>query len=159
MTRSMFRSPAGLLMACALALLVGLLPGCAANPLKEAKGADEAAYAVLGSYQVFQKQALKVVQDATLPTGIRRAAADADAAAFPVLKALDQSLTTFLDIKAQVEAGTSKEAKLLTAAANLKDWTTKAQAAVKSLRDAVKKKPTARATPFHFAQERPAYVA
>jgi len=133
-----------------LAMMVCLvLPGCASNPFSQAKGADEVAFAALGSYQIFQKQALKVVQDQSLPNDLRRAVAAADAAAFPVIKALDGALTTFLDVQAQVDAGTSTKAKLAIAVANLQDWTAKAQAAVKALRDSVrKKKPTARATPL-----------
>jgi hypothetical protein len=129
--------------------------GCTTNPIKAADGPDEQAYAVLGTYHVFQKQALKIVQDATLPANIRSAAANADAVAFPVLKTLDESLTAFLDAKAALDAGVGTEAKVGVAVTNLKKWTTEGRKAVddfkKAVQDARKAiKPVASTvTPFH----------
>lgn len=146
----------------ALVCCVALLGACAANPFTAAKGVDEQAFAALGSYNVYQKLALKVVQDQSLPVELRRAAAQADADAFPVVEALNKALTAYLDVQEQLAAGKTSKEKLTIAIANLKDWTTKTVAVVDKLREAVKKKkPVARATPWSptLKEENLVYVA
>ncbi len=129
------RSPM-LVAALLLTALATALPGCAANPLKAADGPDEKAYAVLGSYAIYQRQALKIKADASLPVRVRDAVVQADAVAFPILKSLDAALLQFLDAKAALDAGTTDKEKLAIALANLKKWTEQAKAAVASLKAA-----------------------
>lgn len=119
-----------------LAGLMAALSACAANPFKAASGADEQAYAVLGSYAIYQRQALKIKADTSLPQGVRDAVVKADAAAFPVLKSLDTALVEFLDAKAALAAGATGKDKLAIAVANLKSWTVKAKDALKDLKAA-----------------------
>lgn len=124
------------IMAIAMATLVACT-GCAANPFKAARGADEQAYAVLGSYVIYQRQALLIVQDVTLPSEVRRVVANADAVAFPVLKAVDTMLVDFLNAKAALDAGTGSEDKVRIATNNLQDWVAQGREALVTLKDAV----------------------
>jgi hypothetical protein len=117
-----------------LAAMAALLPACASNPLKAADGPDEKAYAVLGSYAIYQRQALKIKADTSLPASVRDAVVKADAAAYPILRTLDASLSSFLDAKAALDAGTTTKEKLAIALANLKKWTEEAKAAVATLK-------------------------
>ena len=55
-----------------MAFAVTACTGCTANPFKAAEGVDEQAYAVLGTYQVFQKQALKVLEAFQVAAKARR---------------------------------------------------------------------------------------
>lgn len=119
------------------ALTTTAYTGCTANPFKAAEGADEQAYAVLGSYAIYQRQALKIVQDATLPDGVRRAAAAADAAAYPILKSVDSALVDVLNAKAALDAGSGSKEKVAIATANLQKWTAEGKAAVAAIKAAV----------------------
>ena len=138
--KSSFRFPALLCIGFVIGTMLALaMSGCAANPFKAASGPDETAYAVLGSYAIYQRQALKIKADTTLPASLRDSVVKADAVAFPVLKALDTALVDFLNAKAALEAGTSTKEKLAIAAANLKQWTSQGIAAVRDLKAATSK--------------------
>lgn len=121
-----------------VSMLTGLiaLSACTSNPLKTASGPDEKAYAVLGTYAIYQRQALKIKADATVPASVRDAVVRADATAFPVLKALDAALVDFLDAKAALDAGATTKEKLAIAISNLQKWTAEGKAVVAALKDA-----------------------
>lgn len=134
------------------AMLVGMAAcsGCSAiNPLAAAEGVDEKGYAVMGTYNAFQKQIEKVVLDETLPTNVRLAAADADKAATPVIASLSESLALYEDVQLALALGQSPPEDAAVVIANLKDWTERGKAVVKSLKKAVaeaakaKKRPAA----------------
>lgn len=133
------------IMFAVLALAGCLVAACATiNPFAAAKGPDEKAYAVLGTYQVAQRQILKIVNDTTVSTSLRQAAANADAAAVGVLRSLNQALDKYLDARDALAAGATTKDKVAIAIANLNDWVIQAQAAVADVQKALaaaKKKP------------------
>lgn len=107
------------------------------NPFAAAEGVDEQGYAALGTYEVFQKQIEKVAADTSLPAAVRLAAADADKAAVPILRELNDALTDYEVIKLQLDAGNSTKGELAIAIANLKDWTERAKDAIAGIKKAV----------------------
>ena len=138
----------GATLVAAVLSLVAMGSACTTNPLKSATGIDEQAYAVLGTYQAYQKLALKSVNDTTAPASVRRAVANTDAIAYPILKSLDGALADYLEAKLALSAGTTSSDKLVIATTNLDKWIKQATDAVNSIKGAVQnaKKPTASLT-------------
>lgn len=136
-----------------MALAACLVAACASiNPFAAAKGADEKAYAVLGTYQIVQGQILKVVNDTTLSANTRRSAAQADAVAFEIIKSLKESMEKYLDAKEQLAAGTTSKERVAIAIANLNDWVRQGQAALADLKKSLataKNLRSSTVTPFH----------
>lgn len=140
---------------CIAAIAVAMLASACAslNPFAAADGPEEKAYAVLGTYHVFQAQALKIASDRTLPDKVRLAVADADAAAVPILKSLDKALADALDARDALDAGKTSKERVSIVLTNLLEWTQKAQRAVNNLKAAVanaKKVTASTATPIHL---------
>jgi len=118
--------------------LLLLLAACVNNPLKVAEGDEEKAYAALGIYHIVQLQVLNLVQDQTIPADYRKRIAAAENAALPVIKALDDALLSYLEVKDALAAGTTTDEKVRIAAANLASWTLKAQTSVREISLALK---------------------
>lgn len=133
------------------AMLVGMVAcsGCTtiSNPFAAAEGLDEQAYAVMGTYNAFQKQIEKIALDETLPTNVRLAAADADKVATPVIASLSDSLQLYEEVTLALELGKTPSEDVAAVIANLKDWTEQGKAVVKRIKkavsDAAKAKPVA----------------
>jgi len=68
---------------------IGALQGCAiASPYKAAQTPEQQAYAIYGTFVIFEEAAVGIVQDQSIPLNIRRAIQAADARAKPVMDAL-----------------------------------------------------------------------
>lgn len=141
--KRMFMTP--LLLAVALVAACGSL-----NPFQAAEGLDEKAYAVLGTYAIVQKQALRVVEDETLSPTIRRTAAEADAKAMPILKGLDQALDLYLDAKEALAGGRGSEERLRIVTTELLGWLERGREAVKSIQGVVGTADKARSKPIAY---------
>lgn len=122
-----------------LLCMAALLTGCAhnINPIAAAEGPDEKGYAVLGVYRIAQTQALKIVQDATLPATVREAVQSAEASAYPVVTQLAGALVEYLEARDQVAAGTTSEEKLAIVISRLSEWTATAQARIAGFQAAI----------------------
>lgn len=84
---------AGLLVA------VIVLQACTANPVREAETFEQKAFALYGTYVIFQGKASELVQDSAVPDNVKRVLRDADAAAYPVAESLVEAATTVGDIR------------------------------------------------------------
>lgn len=72
----------------AMFLLVMLLSGCPVNPVREAETFEQKAYALYGTYVIFQGKAAELVQDSTIPERVKVALRDADKVSYPVAERL-----------------------------------------------------------------------
>lgn len=134
--------------------------GCSAiNPFAAAHGLDEQAYALIGTYDVAQRQLEKIAADTTLPPAVRLGAADVSKVATPVFVNLDAAVAAYEDAKFQLDSGIGTEAKVMIALSNANSWVTKAKAIFKDVEKAVSdaakaiKSRQAKAstmTPFHI---------
>jgi hypothetical protein len=76
---------AGTVSGVCLALLIA---ACTPNPVKEAETFEQKAYALYGTYVIFQGKAAELVQDAAVSDRIKMALREADRVSYPVAEGL-----------------------------------------------------------------------
>lgn len=76
-----------------------LLAGCPINPVKQAETFEQKAFALYGTYVIFQGKAAELVQDATVPERVKQGLRDADKVAYPVAESLVDAALTVGDIR------------------------------------------------------------
>lgn len=124
--------------ALALAVL-GTLGACASlNPVSKANTTEQKAYALYGTFVVFEEQAAKLVSSSEVPENVKQALRDADKTAKPAADALLDGVQQVLTVKRELAAGTSTNEKLTIAVANLATWYASAKPKVESLVNVVK---------------------
>ncbi len=79
-----------------LALLV---VACTSSPVKQAETFEQKAFALYGTYVIFQGKAAELVQDQAVPEQIKQGLRDADKVAYPVAESLVDAATTVSDIR------------------------------------------------------------
>jgi hypothetical protein len=111
-----------LMLAFLLAIAVPttfLLPGCANSPVKQAETVEQKAYALYGTYVIFQEKAAELVRDSTTPENVKQSLRDADRIAYPVAESLVDAVIEVEAIRQQVSTGMTSEEKLTIAISNL----------------------------------------
>lgn len=83
-----------------LVLAMTAIAACAANPVAQAETFQQKAYALYGSYVIFQGKAAELVQDSATPGKVKTALSAADSVAYPVAEAL---------VDAAIEVGAIRE--------------------------------------------------
>lgn len=128
-----------------------LLAGCPTTPVRQAETFEQKAYALYGTFVIFQVKAAELVQDAATPDRVKQGLRDADKAAFPVAEALVDTAVTVGEIRdiinmcEQLEmpevnpaCTDSNERRLANAIANLSTIYFKAQPIILNLAATVK---------------------
>lgn len=136
----------------ALAAMV-VLSACDVNPVKQAETFEQKAFALYGTYVVFQEKAAELVQDSTTPERLKQGLRDADKAAYPVAEELVDAAATVGDIRDIIEdckdltmpetnpaCTPSNERRLANAITNLSTIYFKAQPVILNLVATVKRK-------------------
>lgn len=96
------------------------LSGCGtASAVKQAETPEQKAYALYGTYVIFQEKAAELVQDSTTPEEVKQTLRDADRVAYPVAESLVDAVIEVEAIRQQVAAGMTPEEKLTIAISNL----------------------------------------
>ena len=108
-----------------LTLWLFALAGCqGANPIKAAETPEQRAYAAYGTFVIAQETAADLVEDASIPDGVRLRIITAEERAKPVADSLLDAYMEFLIIKAEFDAGETSEQRLIIASNELDDWVT-----------------------------------
>lgn len=132
-------SALGVLAGLAMLTVMVLGAGCASlNPVKAASTSEQKAYALYGSFVIFEEQAAKLYQSPTASARVKAALKAADAAAKPVADKLLDATQAVLAIKVEIAAGTSTTDKLVIALQNLDRYITEAGPKIKALGNAFK---------------------
>ena len=119
--------------------VLATLGACASlNPVSKADTAEQKAYALYGTFVVFEEQAAKLVSSSEVPENVKQALRDADKAAKPAADSLLDGVQQVLTVKRELAAGTTTNEKLSIAVANLAGWYASAKPKVESLVSAVK---------------------
>lgn len=120
----------------ALMAAAALLGGCAQLGVQAAQTTEQKAAALLGDFTIFQKAALKIGGDPTVPEEVRRKVLDAPIAIKPAVDQLDEALRTYRDIALELKIGgaSSTDERLRIAAANLVTWVNRVAPQIKALR-------------------------
>lgn len=83
-----------------IALLCSVLSGCAANnPVNRAESFEQKAYALYGTYVIFQGKAADLVGDPIIPDNIKTALRQADAVSYPIADGLVVAALEVTDIR------------------------------------------------------------
>ena len=116
-----FASPALLVMLAISALSIGLLAGCPAgtNPMAKAETLEQKVYAGYGTVTIFSERGAAMLTDQTLSDKIRRPIALAITAVGPVANNLMDASLEVAAIKAEIQAGATKDEQLMIAVTNL----------------------------------------
>lgn len=108
-----------------LMLWLFALAGCqSANPVRVAETPEQRAYAAYGTFVIAQETAADLVEDASIPDGVRLRIISAEERAKPVADSLLDAYTEFLIVRAEFNAGDTSERRLVIAAESLDDWVT-----------------------------------
>jgi hypothetical protein len=116
-----------------LLLAIGLA-ACSVNPFRTAQTLEQKADAMYGSFVIAQKQAVAIVRDPSVPDSVKRALAEADAAAKPLADDLYEAILEFSAIQREVASGVTPQDRLLLASARLNDLITKLAPLIQNIR-------------------------
>jgi hypothetical protein len=116
--------------------------GCKAltAPVEVAQTPEQKAYALYGTFVVFEEAAASIATDATTATAIKNIIKKADATAKPAADALLASARQVITIQTQLADGKTPEEKLDVATKNLAGWITDAKPKILALQCAVNPK-------------------
>lgn len=117
----------------AVLITAGLVSACQTNPVAHAQTIDQKAYALYGTFVVFEEQAAVIIRQPSVPGDVRGAIRKADAAAKPVADKLVDAAHQYTVIKIELEAGTNSNEKMIIATANLEKWIHDAQPLIEEL--------------------------
>lgn len=76
-----------------------IFAACTANPVKQAETFEQKAFALYGTYVIFQGKAAELVQDSSVSDRVKQGLRDADKVAYPVAESLVDAATTVGDIR------------------------------------------------------------
>jgi hypothetical protein len=120
---------------CQVLLLLAIgLAACSVNPFRTAQTLEQKADAMYGSFVIAQKQAVALVRDPSVPDSVKRALAEADAAAKPLADDLYEAILEFSAIQREVASGATPQDRLLLASARLNDLITKLAPLIQNIR-------------------------
>ncbi len=124
-------------------MLVALisLSSCASltAPIEAAETVEQKAFAVYGTFTIFEEAGADIVENESIPRKIRAAIQTADGKAKPVIDRLLETAMEAQRIRLQVQAGGNTVERLNIATANLQNWITRAGPLIDQLIDAVRK--------------------
>jgi hypothetical protein len=128
-------------------LLVGLaatlvLVGCKSlsAPVEAAQTPEQTAYALYGTFVVFEELAASIVTDPATPASVKDVIKQADAVAKPAADGMIDAARQVIKIQTQLAAGTTPDEKLEIASTNLYGWTLEAKPKILALQCAVNPK-------------------
>lgn len=87
-----------------------IFAACTVNPVRDAETFEQKAFALYGTYVIFQGKAAELVQDSTVSERIKQGLRDADKVAYPVAEELVDAATTVGDIRDIIEMCNALEA-------------------------------------------------
>lgn len=122
----------------ALAVLSTMAACASMNPVSKAETTEQKAYALYGTFVIFEEQAAKLVQSPEVPANVKQALRDADKAAKPAADAVLDGVQTVLTVRRQLLAGETTEERLAIAVSNLNLWYSTARPKVEQLVKVVK---------------------
>ena len=125
------------MMFVALALM--MVAGCktVTAPVEVAQTAEQKAYALYGTFVVFEELAASVVTDPATPAAAKDFIKKSDATVKPAADALLQSARQVIQIQSELAAGKTPTEKLEIANARLESWVVAAQPKILALQCAV----------------------
>jgi hypothetical protein len=120
-----------------LLFMLAWLQGCAtvAGPYKAAETAEQKAFALYGTFVVFEERGASVINDQRVDLDARRAIQRADAAAKPVADSLLDAALEVNEVRQEIGAS---ENRLETVTRNLENWIMRFEPLVAQLVSAVK---------------------
>ena len=113
------------------------LEGCStvAGPVRAAETTEQKAFAMYGTFVVFEEQGAKIVADSRIDVNARRAIQRADLAAKPVA---DDLLAAALELQEIREEFGASESRLESAARNVESWILRMEPLLAALVSSVK---------------------
>jgi hypothetical protein len=96
-----------------------ILPGCKNAPVQQAETVEQKAYALYGTYVIFQEKAAELVQNSATPENVKQALRDADRVAYPLAESLVEASLEVEAIREQIASGLTTEERLTIAISNL----------------------------------------
>ncbi len=122
-----------------LGMTVVMMTGCPAGlALKEAQTVEQRAAALVGDFTIFQRAAIEIGNDETIPLEVRQRVVEAPIALKPGIDHLLALLATYRTVSEQLAAGATTDDKLQIAAASLGSWVTDLAPKIAALRKTVK---------------------
>lgn len=85
--------------AWSLVAILAVLSACTSNPVRQAETFEQKAFALYGTYVIFQGKAADLVQDPTVSEQLKQPLRDADRVAFPVAESLADAAATVAEIR------------------------------------------------------------
>ena len=100
------------------------LGGCETlTPTREAESIEQRAFALYGTFVIYQEAAARSMSDPQIPDSVKREAQQIDARAAPIASSLAESTATLSRLRREFEEGAASEGELLTAIRSVERWT------------------------------------
>lgn len=138
MARRLFWGNIPLIALALLFVVMCILASCKANPLKEAQTPQQKAFALYGTFVVYEETGAKLISDADIPADVKSAIRTADAKAKPVADSLLGAAEEYISISSTMKAAPDAATKLSVATANLQQWVSEAEPKINALVSAVR---------------------
>lgn len=119
-----------------LGILIVLLHGCTANPVRASQNTAQTAYALYGEFVIFEQQAAQL--RAQLPKNEFVVIQQADNIAKPTVDALLQAVRDYENAQTALQHNTGNAAKLATVTQNLQKWVAQANTDINHLVQAIR---------------------
>jgi len=122
-------------------LMLLALEGCSVTPARVYQAAEtpeQKAFAVYGTFVVYEEQAAVLVQDERVPAGFKSWIKSADARAKPLVDAMLEAALTVEQVRSDFAKGVTTLDKLVIVSMELDKWINRAVPAVEALVHAVK---------------------
>lgn len=133
--------PVTLVLALVLASLAfSSIYGCSSLAVSRAKTNEQRAAALIGDFTIFQRAAIAIGQDSTVPTEVRKPIVDSAVQLKPAVDELDLALREYRSIVFDLGSDTSSDQKLAIAAANLTKWIAEIQPRILALRSLIERR-------------------
>lgn len=120
-------------------LALAVVGGCKtlSAPFQAAETPEQKAYALYGTFVVFEEVAASVATDPATPVAVKNAIKAADAEAKPDADSMISAARLVIKVQAQIAAGTTPDQQLEIVNENLVGWVTEAQPKIVALQCAV----------------------
>lgn len=105
-----------------LLTLVALASCRGINPMAAAETSEQRAYAAYGTFVIMQEKAVDLARNETLSRSVRLGIINAEERAKPVADSLLDAINEYDAIRAQLDAGTTTEDRVVIASNNLDNW-------------------------------------
>lgn len=114
-------------------LLLLAVSACTLNPVRHAETVEQKAYALYGTFVIFEEQAAALIKNPSIPADFKKELKKADGVAKPMADSLLDATLGIAQVREELKRGDTTEAKLKIAIENLDRTIVRTEPAIRNL--------------------------